>query len=371
MKWVVLTIWLPLLLLNSLPLPAQEPIENVAARVIPAVVTVLTYDTKGEVNARGSGFFIDQYHVITNWHVIDGAATIQVKTSDNKTYAVKSTAVKDTASDLVSLALTAPNTKVKPLKVVGTLPKVGERVIAVGSPQGIYSATVTEGIVSSVRDVPGYGKMIQLQNPVSKGDSGGPVVNMKGEVVGVIAMGESAELHLNFAIPGDRVLALLSGKPSVPAGAGAGPAVAANPVATATRYIEAENYTGAIPYLQEAVKRDPDSAAAWFLMGHSYYMLDRYNEAVPALLKALRLNSDNYIGWTELGVSLGMQGDEDHAVQALKQAINIEPDYPNAHLFLGAVYLDTGDRPSAIAEYETLKTLNPEMAEYLYNAIYE
>src|SRR5439155_24690357 len=80
----------------------------------------------------------------------------------------------------------------------------------IGNPLGL-EGTVSDGLVSAVRDVPELGRMLQITAPVSPGSSGGPVVNMKGQVVGITRGLLKGGQNLNFAVPGDLVARLRSG----------------------------------------------------------------------------------------------------------------------------------------------------------------
>ena len=98
-----------------------------------------------------------------------------------------------------------PDKDVKWIEVVEDLPSVAERILVVGSPMGLEQ-TVNEGIVSAVREVPSVGKILQISAPISPGSSGSPVINMKGEVIGVATFQLIEGQNLNFAIPGMAVL---------------------------------------------------------------------------------------------------------------------------------------------------------------------
>lgn len=95
----------------------------------------------------------------------------------------------------------------RPLSINASLPEVGERVVVIGSPLGLEQ-TVSDGIVSAVREVSAFGTIIQITAPISPGSSGSPVVNMKGEVIGVATFQSMIGQNLNFAIPGERIAKL-------------------------------------------------------------------------------------------------------------------------------------------------------------------
>jgi len=170
-------------------------------RVQPAVVTVITYDAQGQEKSGGSGFFInDKGHLITNFHVLLGAHRAKVKNYLGRSYNIKQVLAEDRFGDLVMVSVVISETQ--KLKVAPDSPKVGEHVIVIGSPLG-FEQTISDGVISSIRDEQFLGgKRIQITAPISPGSSGGPVVNLNGDVIGVAyAMIRGAQ-SINFAIPG-------------------------------------------------------------------------------------------------------------------------------------------------------------------------
>jgi S1-C subfamily serine protease len=162
----------------------------------------------------GSGFVYDtKGHIITNEHVIDGAETIQVNFLDGN---VSSATVvgTDIYSDIAVIKVDSETTTLRPV-VLGSSSEltVGEPVAAMGNPFGL-SDTLTVGIVSSLeRTLDATGgyviiDMIQIDAAVNPGNSGGPLVNLKGQVVGVNTAIQSQTgtfIGIGFAIPSDTV----------------------------------------------------------------------------------------------------------------------------------------------------------------------
>jgi S1-C subfamily serine protease len=183
---------------------------DVAAAASPATVTILALDTSSDTLALGSGFLIRESGVIvTNFHVLRGASAAVVVLSTRERYDRVSVLDADSLLDLALLKI--PGAGLPTLPTRTTIPRVGEKVIAIGSPLGL-SQTVSEGIVSATRMVDGH-QLVQITAPISHGSSGGAVLDATGRVFAVstslLAEGQS----LNFAVPVRYALGLLGDNP--------------------------------------------------------------------------------------------------------------------------------------------------------------
>ncbi|MDB5366428.1 MAG: serine protease [Rhodospirillales bacterium] len=144
--------------------------------------------TPRRVASLGSGFIIDaaKGYVITNNHVIDGADEIKVTLHNNKTLTAKLVG-KDERADVAVLQVPADKELVQLTWGNSDTMRVGDWVVAVGNPFGL-GGSVTAGIVSArARGLPGaaYDDFLQTDASINKGNSGGPLVNLKGEVIGI------------------------------------------------------------------------------------------------------------------------------------------------------------------------------------------
>jgi serine protease Do len=194
------------------PARAQENLPELIKRVLPAVVTVVGFNTRGKPIRIGSGFFVDpQGHLITNLHVIKGVARAEVKLPKGEIFPLTEMVASDDRADLVKLVVHLPGGSSHYLTVSSIRPEVGEHVVVLGSPLGLEH-TVTEGMVSAIRTFRNRGEFLQISAPISPGSSGGPVVNMKGQVIGIATFQVRGQ-NINFAVPGYRVLALRDGSP--------------------------------------------------------------------------------------------------------------------------------------------------------------
>jgi len=163
--------------------------------------------TERKATALGSGFIINKKGmVVTNNHVIKGADDIFVSVNGSKEYKAKVIG-KDPYMDLAVLQIETSD-KFKPVTFGDSdKSRVGDWVIAIGNPFG-FGGTVTSGIISARnRDIglTRYDDLIQTDASINQGNSGGPLFNLKGEVVGIntaiIAPGSSGSIGIGFAIP--------------------------------------------------------------------------------------------------------------------------------------------------------------------------
>jgi S1-C subfamily serine protease len=194
-----------------------EEQQNIAVykKALPSVVnitsTAVAFDFfYGAVpqQGQGSGFILDkQGHILTNNHVIDNAQRVEVTLSDKHKY--KATViVVDKNHDLALLQINAPNLTPATLSESNGL-IVGQRVYALGNPFGL-SGTMTRGIISAIRSIRGPSgnpieDAIQTDAAVNPGNSGGPLLNSRGEVIGITTLiannGADQSSGIGFAIP--------------------------------------------------------------------------------------------------------------------------------------------------------------------------
>jgi Flp pilus assembly protein TadD len=125
----------------------------------------------------------------------------------------------------------------------------------------------------------------------------------------------------------------------------------------------------AIDAFKQAIKSNPNFAAAYNNLGVAYGGLGRSTEAIDAYSQAIKINPNFAEAYTNLGIVYAKFDRGTEAIDAFKQAIKIKPDYAEAHKNLGYAYLTIGDKNSALAEYNILKSLNSELANNLFKEI--
>jgi len=165
-------------------------------------------DSNSQPIGLGSGFFVKPQQIATNLHVVEGATSGYAKLVGQKTkYEIRGISAIDEERDLVILNVKAFGPRPLILGDSDTA-LVGETVYAVGNPHGL-EGTFSQGIISSIRTV-GTDKLIQLTAPISPGSSGGPVLNDRGNVIGVSVATFRKGQNLNFAIPSNYLTKLIS-----------------------------------------------------------------------------------------------------------------------------------------------------------------
>jgi len=173
---------------------------RLAALAGPSVVTVLVYEYSGRFKHVGSGFFYNpKGDIVTNSHVLAANTRAEIKLASGEKYPVGAIIERNEKTDVVKARTHVPEDRPF-LRMADRMPSPGDRIMVVGSPLGLEQ-TITEGIVSAWRKIPGKGNVLQISAPVSPGSSGGPVLNMAGEVVGIASFQIIQGQNLNFAIP--------------------------------------------------------------------------------------------------------------------------------------------------------------------------
>src|SRR5258705_12658439 len=153
----------------------------------------------------GSGFFLHPGQVVTNLHVIRGAVRAEIKTLDGKgkIYPVAGTVAIDEEGDLALLSVDMPADRARSSELAAELPDEGARIFVIGNPLKL-EGSVSDGIVSAVREVPNVGRIIQITAPISHGNSGSPVFNLLGQVIGGVTVKVTNGQNINLAIAAAR-----------------------------------------------------------------------------------------------------------------------------------------------------------------------
>ena len=256
-----------LLLCITTVAPAQTA-EQIAEKVLAATVYLEMKGRSGETLGFGSGFFVRENLIATNFHVIEGATKGTAKlVGKYTTYVIEGITATDETNDLALLKVNTYG--INPLRLGNSDEvRIGTTVYVAGNPLGL-EGTFSDGIISSRRDRYTQ-ERLQMTAPISPGSSGGPVLNRNSEVIGVSVSVHSRldAQNLNFAIPSNYLKKLI------------GRSGLAKPLSQNNYYISAEtyfiwgyakhesgNYNGAIADYTHAIRLKPDSAGFYALQG--------------------------------------------------------------------------------------------------------
>jgi serine protease Do len=194
------------------PAPARS-VKDVASAARSAIVVISYSGREGGQQGLGTGFIIDKRGLIaTNLHVIGEARPISIQTAEGKTLSVKAVHASDRALDLAILEVAIDELPALPLG--DEEPAAGDQVVVMGNPHGLKHSVVS-GVISGTRDIDGR-TMLQLAVPVEPGNSGGPVIDMQGRVLGIVTMKSAVTENLGFAVSVKDLKALISKPNPVP-----------------------------------------------------------------------------------------------------------------------------------------------------------
>ena len=346
--------------------PPPQPLvlspDELFSRRSPAVVRVIARG--GNFNVmQGSGFFISSDGLlVTNYHVIKDAEFASVLRDDNTTLFVEGIAAQDKEADL---ALLKVNTTDVPYLSIGpdTPPKIGTKVYAIGNPDGLTN-TLSEGLISGLRNRANHLSAIQTSAPISHGSSGGPLLTADGAVVGVTASSLVDGQSLNFAVPASLVRKLIAQQGDLQklASAGAAPLDASQTLEFAAVWdaLDRKQYSAASRLLATMRVDHSSNAVFWLATGFLHNELNNTTLAIDAYKEALQINPNLETGWYGLGLVYLKTKQHPEAIDAFKSASKVKPKDTRAYEGAGFAYGAMGDFKKALGFFKKANEFSPE-----------
>ena len=339
---------------------------NLIEEVTASTVLLVMNDSNNNPISMGSGFFVHPNTIATNYHVIEGAAqgTANLVGMPTK-YTIDGVLAIDKDNDLALLKVTT-SSGIKPLCLIddSDTVKIGETVFVVGNPKGL-EGTLSDGIISSLRTLE-CKKRLQMTAPISPGSSGGPVLNRKGEVIG-IAVGFNQALdaqNLNFAIPANYLKKLLD-----PLGL-ATPLSEQEQSRSAKKYNRQGNvkfkqgdYVGAIEDYDKAIQLKPDYAEAYNNRGLMKHELGEHGAALSDLNNAIQLKPNLSVAYNNRGLAKQALGELHSAITDYDKAIQLKDNDAVVYNSRGSAKRALGDHFAALADHDKAIQLKPDYAE--------
>ncbi len=180
------------------------------ARLASSVVMITVHDPKGEVLGTGSGIMVGKEgYILTNHHVASGGRYYSVRIEDDETIYKTDEVIK--YNSVLDLSVIRIDRRLSPIPIYqgGKALVRGQKVVAIGSPLGLFNS-VSDGIISGFRVVDNV-DMIQFTAPTSHGSSGGALLNMYGEVIGISTAGFDNAQNINLAVGYEAISQFIKG----------------------------------------------------------------------------------------------------------------------------------------------------------------
>jgi hypothetical protein len=356
---------LPFLILTGALAVARAEIETIdlkalAKKARPAVMLLVVSDAAGNEIATGTGFLISSDgKLVTNHHVIKDAVSAVAKAENGDQFPVEGFLSADSFNDLVLVKLKGKGLPFLPLSSNLTV-EVGTRIAVVGSPLGL-EGTLSEGIVSAVREQSFNDiRLLQITAPVSPGSSGSPVLNSKGEVVGVVTSLIKGGQALNFAVSSQAIetLGLANWRNKL------FPlrrlAVSDDPdYWTAMRARLDWDYVKELNHAKALANRYPDDAEAWVTLGVAYGDVGSTQEEIRAYERAFKLEPDSSYAGGVLVTAYQKARRWDDAIAFCRQLIKMKPKDADAWSLLWLTYSMAGLTNEAATVYRERELIKP------------
>jgi tetratricopeptide (TPR) repeat protein len=381
-RGVLLRSWasvlLPFVLLAATNACGEESLSAVVKKVKPATVTVAAFNPAKAMPTLGAGFFVAPDRIVSARHVVNAADRAEVRTAAGATFRVAGILAEDRPRDLVLLQIEKPPAPPAILELASGQPDAGERVFTIGTPLG-FEWSVSDGVVSAYRDVPNAGTIMQHTAQITVGSSGGPVLDMRGQVVAVqtATMTEgketiSAGQGLNFAVVARHAAALKAG-PLRPLAQCVGdlpehwvPPITEGIGKVSLRPLTNDDFQASLTYFEAATRREPNEPDAWFRLGLCLEKIGQMEKAKESYLKAISLRPAFGLALNNLGAIYNKQDRFDDALAVLRRAVQADEKLIEAHNSMAfALYHEKKYSQAAESAEKALK-IDPQHVDSRY-----
>ena len=321
------------IVLAALPVHAQT---NIAKNNQPSVVCIQT--VTDEITGFGSGFFVADDMIATNWHVADSANEIEVQTAAGQKCAGKLW-VASPQHDLAIIKLKESFGKGKIVKIRTTPAQELETVYVCGHPEALAFSWSSGTVANSRRTLPPEIQdapkctLIQLNAAISHGSSGGPMFDAEGNVLGVITGQWEEGQNLNFAIPTEYLLELLKKGQNI-----------------------------------ELTRKEIWESSEWKEWRKSMASHKSWQEKVNAAAAVFNVHGPLAMIYVDLGAAAYKEGETVIARKSFVRATHYEPENPRAWVGMGLVELKENNKQKAIDDFKKTILLGKNDEEVILTA---
>lgn len=337
---------------------------KLSQKTAPAIV-YLTSPVAGKHKYIGSGFIIESEGVvITNYHLIMEAKEINIKTQDNRYYSVTGVIYYDVTKDIAVLRVDAGGLSALKLGSPGFL-EAGGAVYANNNSLGAdYSFAKTR--LLRKENQRGLGWLV-FSGSFPADNSGGPLLNSRGQVIGVVTFLAKNRAGENFALAIDEIKPNLSRFSEISFRRFAGLSKRADYffIHGTEAYLRRE-YNQAIKQYQKAIRENPEFIEAYNNIGAAYGMLRQPQDAIQYFQKVAKVDPDYPKIYYEIAVSHSIAGQHREAIDYYQKSVQRNPDFAEAYNNIGVAYASLGSYQQAIVSYQKGIQKDPMLAR-IYN----
>jgi tetratricopeptide (TPR) repeat protein len=341
-----------------------------------AVVTVHVDDKNGKHVFSGSGFVLDgEGTIVTNCRVVSkwfakAENRIRIEAEGGTQYPFVDLISPRCENDLILIKTEAEGLQAVRLNTDYS-PKQGEKIVIVRKAGA--GAAISEG---TVRKILQKDKLIQTSIPVTQQNSGSPLFNMRGEVIGAsvfMKQNNTAVLLKNLMLHLEKYNKRKALAERIPKNTAKLPVHERTNTddyfTLACSYENSNRYHEAIEAYKQSLEMNPDRMEAYLNLSVVYYKVGKYSDAIEILKQALSVNPYVLPAYNKLGTAYILRGAYSMAIDTFRKAAEIDPNDPTAHFNLGIAYFLSGDKSAAFEEYVTLKDIDKERADILRDII--
>jgi len=195
-------------LITAATLSVEANPQKIYRKILPSVMTLEVENQSGHHFIGSAVMTLTDDMAITAWHVVNDARSVWAVFEDGTRVNVTGWVDRDPKHDLALIKLQKPLPG-RRVTLSQELEEVAARAYVIGAPKG-YSFSISDGLVSQIRQVDGFAQY-QISCPISAGNSGGPVLNERGQVIGIVSWTKSDAQNVSFAIPAREVARLKAG----------------------------------------------------------------------------------------------------------------------------------------------------------------
>lgn len=349
---------------SRLILPSNKSPEQVFADTSLAVVYIVTPDSAGD-RFLASGFIASPGGaVVTSFHNLRNVTDIRVKLRDGTVYPALGVVYQDTDKDICVLKINAQNMPVIALGNSNSL-KPGEKVYRMGNPLG-FAYGLNDSVFLAKRSVNGI-QWLQFATQAASDNIGGPLINERGEAIGLITYLAVDNNDLNFALASNEIKPFLERPPVL--------------LSDFLNKITPADYSlneGFILFLRgdddramesydNAIRLNPTYFQAYNNRGNIFEKKGSLDQAISDYTKALVINPGYAQAYLNRAAAYAARGEADKAISDYTTAIGLWPENAYAYFSRGNCYFATGDFDQAIADYTTTVQIEPGRAQAYHN----